>query len=398
LQIRPDEKCPAEPKVESYTALLAEQSRAEQEAGSMAVERSKVQAEPVSEAAVDHHGLPSGPVGDAVREYSRRRLSQRVRTATADQTYNRGPPFNPHRAPTEEQPARPDYIGSSRAFSGSQDVQSLSHAERVQISIGWGIPLTEERAVYESGKLERLQREMREQQEKKILEDRRRANEIYPGHKGFRGEDYKTMMKERSKRKAEMEMERRAVEEREGEEVEEKKVMGRLTAEALHELEMQYLAHGPPRGRPTDADLELSQNLRALARSTAAPLHPQPQPPSINVTVPTPRPDSIADFDHTLVPSPLRPFPRPRPRPPQTQVQDSKSFLGARLASDRDSNMDRLQVRSTEFSSVKAKAVEDARQMQAHVIEECTKAGKDPPPYGLVELIGKGSFGRVYMG
>jgi hypothetical protein len=127
-------------------------------------------------------------------------------------------------------------------------------------------------------------------------------------------------------------------------------------------------------------------------------LHPQPQPPSINVTAPTPRPDSIADFDHTLVPSPLRPFPRPHARPRQTQVQDSKSFLGARLASDRDSNMDRLQVRSTEFSSVKAKAVEDARQMQAHVIEECTKAGKDPPPYGLVELIGKGSFGRVYMG
>jgi hypothetical protein len=246
--------------------------------------------------------------------------------------------------------------------------------------------------------LERLQREMREQQEKKILEDRRRANEIYPGHKGFRGEDYKTMMKERSERKAEMEMKRRAVEERDGEEVEEKKVMGRLTAEALHELEMQYLVHGPPRGRPTDADLELSQNLRALARSKAAPLHPQPQPPSINVTAPTPRPDSIADFDHTLVPSPLRPFPRPRPRPRQTQVEDSKSFLGARLASDRDSNMDRLQVRSTEFSSVKAKAVEDARQMQAHVIEECTKAGKDPPPYGLVELIGKGSFGRVYMG
>jgi hypothetical protein len=235
---------------------------------------------------------------------------------------------------------------------------------------------------------------MREQQEKKRLEDRRRANEIYPGHKGFRGEDYKTMMKERSKRKAEMEMARHAVEESESEGAGEKKVMGRLTAEALHELEMQYRMHGPPRGRPTDADLELSQNLRALARSGAAPLHPQPQPPSINVTAPTPRPDSIADFDHTLVPGPLRPYPRPR----QGQLQDSKSFLGARLASNRDSDMDRLQVRSTEFSSVKAKAVEDARQMQAHVIEECTKAGKDPPPYGLVELIGKGSFGRVYMG
>ena len=60
--------------------------------------------------------------------------------------------------------------------------------------------------------------------------------------------------------------------------------------------------------------------------------------------------------------------------------------------------MDKLQVRSSEISNVKAKAQEDAKKMQAHVLEECKKAGKDPPSYALVELIGKGSFGRVYMG
>ncbi|QSZ29245.1 hypothetical protein DSL72_003757 [Monilinia vaccinii-corymbosi] len=60
--------------------------------------------------------------------------------------------------------------------------------------------------------------------------------------------------------------------------------------------------------------------------------------------------------------------------------------------------MDKLQVRNTEPLSVKAKAIEDARQMQASVIEAATKAGKEPPKYALIELIGKGSFGRVYKG
>jgi hypothetical protein len=54
----------------------------------------------------------------------------------------------------------------------------------------------------------------------------------------------------------------------------------------------------------------------------------------------------------------------------------------------------RLAVRT----EAKTKAVDEARKMQSYVNEECKKTGKDPPPYGLEELIGKGSFGRVYKG
>jgi hypothetical protein len=55
-----------------------------------------------------------------------------------------------------------------------------------------------------------------------------------------------------------------------------------------------------------------------------------------------------------------------------------------------------LQVRNADFSSGKQKAVDDAKQMQAVVEDECKKAGKEVPPYLLQELIGKGNYGRVY--
>ncbi|KAK6227301.1 hypothetical protein QIS74_00856 [Colletotrichum tabaci] len=55
-----------------------------------------------------------------------------------------------------------------------------------------------------------------------------------------------------------------------------------------------------------------------------------------------------------------------------------------------------LQVRGPDFSVTKQKALEDAKKMQAAVDDEVTKAGQDKPPYLLNELIGKGSFGRVY--
>lgn len=55
-----------------------------------------------------------------------------------------------------------------------------------------------------------------------------------------------------------------------------------------------------------------------------------------------------------------------------------------------------LQVRGPEYSATKQKAFEDAKKMQKAIVETCKKLGKDIPQYQLSELIGKGSFGRVY--
>lgn len=58
--------------------------------------------------------------------------------------------------------------------------------------------------------------------------------------------------------------------------------------------------------------------------------------------------------------------------------------------------MERLQVLGAGASASKQKALEDAAKMQASMEEECARSGKPVPGYRLTELIGKGSFGRVY--
>ncbi|KAI0486479.1 putative serine/threonine protein kinase [Xylaria cf. heliscus] len=58
--------------------------------------------------------------------------------------------------------------------------------------------------------------------------------------------------------------------------------------------------------------------------------------------------------------------------------------------------MERLQVLGPGGSASRQKAFEDAAKMQASVEEECARSGKPVPGYHLKELIGKGSFGRVY--
>lgn len=55
-----------------------------------------------------------------------------------------------------------------------------------------------------------------------------------------------------------------------------------------------------------------------------------------------------------------------------------------------------LQVRWPDVSVTKQKALDDAKKMQNAVLESCSKAGKEAPQYELQELVGKGSFGRVY--
>ncbi len=53
-------------------------------------------------------------------------------------------------------------------------------------------------------------------------------------------------------------------------------------------------------------------------------------------------------------------------------------------------------MRAPDLSATRQKAIEDAKLMQATVKDQCMAANQEVPPYILSELIGKGSFGRVY--
>ena len=57
-----------------------------------------------------------------------------------------------------------------------------------------------------------------------------------------------------------------------------------------------------------------------------------------------------------------------------------------------------LSVYWADLSVTRQKAVEDAKKTQALVEDKCAKNGLQVPRYNLTELIGKGSFGRVYKG
>lgn len=57
--------------------------------------------------------------------------------------------------------------------------------------------------------------------------------------------------------------------------------------------------------------------------------------------------------------------------------------------------MTTVQLPASEFST-RQKAADDAKRLQDSIEEDCAATGKSPPPYKLEELIGKGTFGRVY--
>lgn len=63
---------------------------------------------------------------------------------------------------------------------------------------------------------------------------------------------------------------------------------------------------------------------------------------------------------------------------------------------ERASDMYSAFLTPTTATGTKIKQIEKARETQRIVAERAARSGTEPPPYEFLELIGKGSFGRVF--
>lgn len=66
------------------------------------------------------------------------------------------------------------------------------------------------------------------------------------------------------------------------------------------------------------------------------------------------------------------------------------------LDSSHTAKMDTGHLSVSAPAGTKHKQVQDAKDMQRLITDRCNKNGTSVPPYEFLELIGKGSFGRVY--
>jgi protein-serine/threonine kinase len=61
-------------------------------------------------------------------------------------------------------------------------------------------------------------------------------------------------------------------------------------------------------------------------------------------------------------------------------------------------DMESARLQPPAMGGTKARAMQQAKEMELLVAERAKRSGEEPPPYDFFELIGKGAYGRVYKG
>jgi len=116
---------------------------------------------------------------------------------------------------------------------------------------------------------------------------------------------------------------------------------------------------------------------------------------------PGPQPNPIHYVFHTASYSapitPVTPYSSSIPCP----TYSTPSHFEPQLESERPKwreAMESLRLQPPLNAGTKGRAIQQAKEMEVLVAERAKRSGDEPPPYDFFELIGKGSYGRVFKG
>jgi protein-serine/threonine kinase len=79
------------------------------------------------------------------------------------------------------------------------------------------------------------------------------------------------------------------------------------------------------------------------------------------------------------------------------ELEQAISTLGVLDILDKLKTMEPARLQPP-VAGTKARALQQAKEMEELVAERAKRSGEEPPPYDFYELIGKGSYGRVFKG
>lgn len=83
---------------------------------------------------------------------------------------------------------------------------------------------------------------------------------------------------------------------------------------------------------------------------------------------------------------------------PESPLERAIAILRVDSCQEKLRTMESARLQPPTMGGTKARAIQQAKEMEVLVAERAKRSGDEPPPYDFYELIGKGAYGRVFKG
>ncbi|OAL44255.1 hypothetical protein IQ07DRAFT_550632 [Pyrenochaeta sp. DS3sAY3a] len=83
---------------------------------------------------------------------------------------------------------------------------------------------------------------------------------------------------------------------------------------------------------------------------------------------------------------------------PESPLERAIAILRVDSCQEKLRAMESARLQPPTMGGTKARAIQQAKEMEVLVAERAKRSGDEPPPYDFYELIGKGAYGRVFKG